>query len=376
VKVYIDCTGCEQRKLDAQKVINYLHANGVDIVDSPEDCDYAIIITCAVDSRNEHESLSRLDYIAKNLLPYARIIIGGCLPSISPGKLTKYHPLVTFSPRNLDNLDALFYQTTPMREIPHPNKSVFDQHVEEDSIMSARDEYEMAKRGFKVRISEGCLGNCSYCMIKRATGNLKSESPDDVLKQVEEGITRGEKTIMLVGGDTGAYGADIGIGFYDLLRDIISIPGDYWIFIHDFNVNWLIKDIEKYLDVFGSENGRRIRCANFPLQSGSDRILSLMRRPYKSKDAINALKLTRREAPHLNQGTHVMIGFPSETEEDFSRTMEMLEDVEFDFITCFPYSDHPMAESYAIEGKISPKIVTDRLRKVVLRFGDRVKIMR
>ena len=119
-----------------------------------------------------------------------------------------------------------------------------------------------------------------------------------------------------------------------------------------------------------------MRGANFPIQSGSDRILRSMKRPYRSEEAKAALKSARSSAPLLSQGTHIMVGFPGETDGDFSQTMDLLDDVGFDFITCFPYSENPRAASASIRDKVSDELVTERLDRIASRFGDKVRIMR
>ncbi|PIV12715.1 MAG: hypothetical protein COS47_01085 [Candidatus Nealsonbacteria bacterium CG03_land_8_20_14_0_80_36_12] len=377
MRVYVDCVGCEQRNLDAQRVVDYLKANEVDISDSPLGCDYSIIITCGVDSSNEQRSLSRIEQISKSIPKNGKLIVGGCLPSISPSRLSKYDIYGTFSPRDIYVLNDLLGLSVTLDDISYPNRSRFDseQRFGVSSDLSPREEYDMAKRGFKLRISEGCLGNCSYCMIRKATGRLKSESPDSIAKQMKDGIEMGERTVMLMAGDTGAYGRDLGIRFYDLLRDLISVHGDYQVFIHDFNVNWLIRNLDEYIDIFRSRNGHKIRGSNFPMQSGSNRILRLMRRPYTAEDAISALKRTRTSAPHIFQGSHIIVGFPGETNEDFERTLEMLDDVGFDFVTCFRYSEHEMSDSASLPDKVSNDVVNERLDRTANSLGDKVKII-
>ncbi len=378
MRVYVGCVGCEQRRIDAQRVVNYFKANGAKIVESPKDCDHAIVITCAVDSSNEEKSISKLADIARELPTGIKVTVGGCLPAISPSRLADYPIDGTFSPRDMESLDAKFHLPVLMENIFRPNISGFDPEIQNMHGLAAspREEYENSKRGFKIVIDDGCLLNCSYCMIKKATGKLKSVDQQVILRQIMEAVLRGERTIMLVGGDTGAYGKEIKTGLHHLLKDIASVPGDFRLFIHDFNVNWLIRDAEEYLAVFSSVNGQRIRGISFPIQSGSDRILTLMKRLHKAESAARVLKLVRLNSPHINLGTHIMIGFPSETNADFEATFGMLEYVGFDFITCFPYSEHPLADSAAITGKIEPEIVEARIARLSSVFGDRIKIMR
>ena len=377
MRVYVDCVGCEQRKMDAQRIVNYFKANGAKIAGSPKDCDHAVLVTCAVDSSNEERSLSRLEDIVRELPEGVKVTIGGCLPSISPGKLTGYPVDGTFSPRSMESLDAKFCMVVPMVDIPRSNRSDFDSKGgEQGKAKLPREDYETAKMGFKVVINEGCLSDCSYCVVKKATGKLRSMAPETILAQIRDGISRGEKTIMLMGSDTGSYGKDIKTSLYCLLRQIRGIPGDFRLFIHDFNVNWLIGNAKEYLDVFSSIDGQRIGGISFPIQSGSDRILALMKRPYRAESAARILKSVRLDAPHIGIGTHIMVGFPSETDDDFASTLDLLEYVGFDFVTCFPYSENTFADSAAIGGKIRPETVGARLDSISSMLGDKVKIIR
>lgn len=382
MSVYVDCVGCEQRQLDTQRVLDYLDANGIPTTQSPESCDYAILITCAVDSSSERASLSKIDNTFSRMPSSAKLIIGGCLPKISPDKISGYEA-DTISPRNLDFLDSIFKNSisVPMSDIKYPNKSLFDlcsADYDSKTTMSPRQEYESAKRGFKIKIDEGCLGACSYCMIKNATGKLKSRDLEEVIHQLEHGVSQGERTIMLMGGDTGAYGRDFGTDFPALLKKVIGVEGDYGLYIHDFNVNWLIEDFNRYLDIFELDEHEyhKIKSINFPIQSGSDKILRLMNRPYRTKEAIDALTFVRSNFPSIKLGTHIIVGFPSETEEDFSSTVKLLKNVDFDFVTCFPYSENAGARSAKISNKVSQSDVERRMNELSNMLQDKVKLIR
>ena len=375
MKIYVDCIGCEQRKLDAQFVIDYITSCGGETSKSPQECDYAVLVTCAVDRTSENESVNRLDSLSRAIPKNARLVVGGCLPSISPGKISEYKIHATFSPRNNDSLSKVFERAESADIVSYPNRSTFDSRGESSESVSAREEYESAKRGFKVTINDGCLSKCSYCVIRDATGKLKSKDPKYVIDQVKRGVSEEEKTIMLLGGDTGAYGVDIGTGFHDLLRSVLEIPGDYGLFIHDFNVNWLIRNRSFYLDVFSSENGKKIKSANFPIQSGSNRILRFMKRPYTSEEVVDSLKSVKDVAPHMKQGTHVMVGFPGEGEHEFSETVSILNEINFDFITCFPYSEHKSADSAKLDGKVSVAEVNERIDRLTEEFREKIKVI-
>ncbi len=377
MKIYVDCIGCEQRQLDAQHVIDYVRSEGAEISASPKNCDFAVLVTCAVDKASEMRSAKRLGEIAEDIPNGAKIVVGGCMPSISPERLTQHNVSNTFSPRDMNRLQQIFGFEHTVESVSYPNKSGFDQLIVDNSEpLSAREEYEAAKSGFKIRIDNGCLLKCSYCVIRLATGKLESIDPDLIKRQFGRAIAIGEKSVMLVGGDTGAYGFDTDTKLYNLLGEILSIPGDVKLYIHDFNINWLIRDIDKYLEVFSSEEGQRIGAISFPIQSGSDRILKLMRRPYVSKDVISTLNEVRRTSPHIKIGTHIIVGFPGESEDDFLKTQDLLDKMPFDFATCFAYSENDNADSSKYPQKVDNKIIDYRLDTLSERYKDKMHVIR
>src|SRR3989344_38848 len=378
MNVYIDCIGCEQRQLDAQRVIAYLKANRINLVDDPAKSDYTILVTCAVDKTSEDASVAKMESILSRLKPTGRLVIGGCLPSISPERVNRYGVYATFSPRNMDTLDKIFQGQISITEIPDPNKSIFDRNqAGSKAQLSPREEYDQAKFGYKVVIDQGCLLNCTFCKIKDATGRLQSAPLDRILTQFQQAVDKGEPTIMLMGGDTGAYGYDIGTRFHNLLERLLTTLGDYKVFIHDFNVNWLIRDEPGYIRAFNTDSeSKHLRGINFPVQSGSDRILKLMKRPHKASDAISSLRKIKQEYSHINVGTHLIVGIPGENEEDFKSTLKLLEVVDFDFLSCFPYSEHETAMSALLPDKVDKDTINARLDEILRLLGNRVKIIR
>lgn len=370
------CTGCEQRDLDAERVRNYLKANGFDIVGRPDRADLAIVVTCAVDERNEKASLVALKDVADATPANGRLLVGGCLPSISPEAVAAIAD-GTFSPRTLESLDVLLADDirVPMAQIPDPNWVTGTPPTRPSEWKSrARAEYEMAKRGYTIRINHGCLLSCSYCVIRFATARLESVAMESITGAFESALARGEPTIMLVGGDTGAYGLDIGADFPSLLERLLDYAGQHHIYIHDFNANWLLRSLRDVVRVLRSDTGR-LRAASIPVQSGSDRVLKRMRRPYLAGDVVAALRLVRETAPELRLGSHIIVGYPGETEEDFLETLAFLETVDFDFVTCFRYSEHPAAPSARHEGKVPEDEKQLRLARLCGLLGDTALVL-
>lgn len=373
---FVASTGCEQRDLDAERVRTYLRANGFEIVSRPDEADLSIVVTCAVDEQRERESLAVLKDVASAKAASGRLIVGGCLPSISPDTVASIAD-ATFSPRTLGSLDAILSEAIriPMAHIPDANCITAAPPPRTFGWRSrARAEYELAKRGYKIRINHGCLLSCSYCVIRLATGRLESVTIESITAAFESALARNEPTVMLVGGDTGAYGLDIGTDFASLIGRLLEYKGRHRIYIHDFNANWLLRGLRDIVRVLQSDDGR-LRAASIPVQSGSDHVLKRMRRPYRAGDVVSALRLVREAAPELLLGSHIIVGYPGETEEDFVETVAFLEKVEFDFVTCFPYSEHPAAPSARHEEKVSEVEKHLRLERLRGLLGDSVVIL-
>lgn len=375
MKAYLSCVACEQRELDAQRVLDYLKKNDIVMVNNPKSADYLFVITCAVDSVNEDRSILEIERVSDQMREDSRLIIGGCLPSISPNKLSRFRPYHTFTPRTIESLDDALKLDLPVSDVNMPNKSIYDTNsTNEDEQFSARERFEKAKNGYKVVIADGCLGACSYCMIREATGMLKSKPLDEIVDQVKQGLKNREPTIMLMAGDTGAYGQDIGLDFVTLLREIISLDGDSRIYIHDFGVNWLIKDLQGYSEVFEqAEHKKRMSGMTIPIQSGSDYVLNRMNRKYRREDTIKALQCISRHS--FDIGTHIMVGFPGETDANFEDTIDLLKQVNFDFVTCFPYSEHPHTNSASLDNKVLTKVVEERIRRISRLLKNKVKVI-
>ncbi|MCA9487066.1 MAG: radical SAM protein [Candidatus Woesearchaeota archaeon] len=385
MKVYIECSGCEQRQLDTQRVVNFFQRNNIEIVQNPQDSTHSIYITCAVDSVSEEYSKKRVGELITKMGSPDKVIVGGCLPSISPDHISSSGIVETFSPRTLDNLEELLEGclVIPFSEIGEFNESYFDiknRGILQVDSMSPREQYDTAKKGFKIQVDYGCLLKCSYCMIRNATGKLKSKPLNDVLHEFQKGIEQEEPTIMFVGGDTGAYGYDIdkNTRLHTVLENVLPRSKIQKIFIHDFNIGYFLRDYEGYMKVFelNSSTINRIGGIMFPVQSGSDKILKLMRRPAKSREIIEKLSNLKNQHPSINIGTHIIVGFPDEEKEDFEQTVGLLEQIDFDFVTCFPYSEHMNAPSSSIVPKISIGETHQRLEVLDNLFGDKIKIVK
>ena len=160
---------------------------------------------------------------------------------------------------------------------------------------------------FFLVLGEGCLANCSYCAIKKAKGGLESKPLEEIVEDFKQGLAQGYKRFILTADDTGAYGQDLKTDLPTLIEKLLEVEGDYRLNIYHLEPNWLIKYFDYFLKVFDTD---KIDVIFAPMQSGSNRILKAMRRPYTAEDYIACIKALRQKLPSLKIWNQFIVGFP------------------------------------------------------------------
>jgi tRNA A37 methylthiotransferase MiaB len=386
-KIFTYVDACERRNLDANKICTYLSKNNYRIVDKPEDADIIIFITCAVFDEVTESSLQKV----KEFQKYdADLVVAGCLPEIEKEKLSEIFNGKTISTKDLDEIDDLFPENKikfgyiddanilfqdldgyrPIGVIKkicrnvrwieniyvkvkdHVLKNLFGEHSTIYAIFSKNSFY-------RIRASWGCLGNCSYCVIKKAIGPFHSKSLDQCMREFRRGLNEGYKHFVITADDAGSYGLDIGSSFPELLDKMTETPGEYEISIRGLHPRWVIKYIDDLEDIL--KRGK-LTSVDIPIQSGSTRILKLMHRfsdVEKMKDAFIRLK---KSSPDVLLNTHVIVGFPTETEGDFKQTLSFIKKISFNEVYTFPFSCKIGSEAENIESKVSLEEMSKRVR--------------
>ncbi len=404
-KAYIFSSGCVRRALDMTKIHNYLLSNGWLLTNSASSADIIIISTCGAVDKTERLSLAAISAITRKRSPSAKVIITGCLPKIDPDKIQELGDFTFVPTRSLDKFDEVLNSRVKFESIPDSNMltdqagilgyilayrlfrnstflklfrglstnksflkfSVFISHI----VNSMKNKLGLTARKkivpyYNIRIAEGCLGTCAYCAIRFATGTLKSKSEDRIIEEFKTGLKAGNKIFQLVNEDTGCYGLDIGTTMPNLLRKILSIEGDYQLVLIDFNPQWVVKYYDELLPLFHKYRGK-IKEMFVSLQSGSNKILKEMRRPYDIEDVKKKLISLKKEVPELILRTTVIIGFPGETEDDFNATKRAIQEIGFSEVELNKYEDRPGTDSSTKDNKVPQDVIEKRfseLRKV------------
>jgi threonylcarbamoyladenosine tRNA methylthiotransferase CDKAL1 len=329
------------------KLKEYFKLNGAIIINNPKNADYVILSTCAFKEEEENYSLSRL----RNLKKYnGKLLVLGCLPDIAPTKFKEFAGTKNIAPRNLDQIDTFFSGNT-IKYSDINDTNTIPKKIAVSSLSTAlqkfRDDFDLSS-AFRSRITRyldkkirlllrldahnfylstgrGCLGNCAYCAIRRSIGTLISQPIDGIIKQFHCGLEKGFKDFIMLGDDVGAYGIDQNQKFPELMSRLINelremtdkTPenkrlANIKLHIQEIHPHWLIKYTQEMLDLVKSKKIKSILC---PIESGNDRILGLMNRRYNVDEIAAFFREARSIYPDIQLTTHIMVGFPTETEK-------------------------------------------------------------
>ena len=387
-KIFLYLRGCDRRALDASKVRNYLTLAKYEIIDRIEDADIILFFTCAVYDGITEESLKKVKQFQKY---DAELIVAGCLQAIEREKLNDVFKGKTIITKNLDEIKQLFpidegntklisdannvFRNNSISKSFREIKKLFQRikfikksylKIKNHMLRNLYGEHSLMYRHidkkpfFHIRISTGCLGNCSYCAIKKAIGRLKSKPINQCINEFNEGIKKGYNHFVIEADDTGAYGLDTKNSFPELLDKLTKIPGNYRISIRSLHPKWIVKYIDELERLLKTQKIVSIESA---IQSGSSRILKLMKR-FANVQKINESFLRLQNAyPELSLTTHYILGFPTETEEDFMNTMNFIRKINFSAGFIYSCSIKTGTSTENIKPQISKDTKRKRFRK-------------
>lgn len=364
---------CTRVKLYGVDVNNLFIVNGYEEVEKEENADYVIINTCSFLKSKEEYFYRFIRDVDNRLNDKQRIIVIGCLPSIIRDELLDINDKMLLFGRDLSEIKKhfKFKKDIVTRATSVSDKLNFSKNLlyqfNRFILHSKHIEYRLKREKVcYLQISSGCRGRCTYCSEKFTT-KLKSRPLNDILEAINDGISRGYSLFGLNSDDASAYGKDIGSSLEELLTEVVKIKGNIYFSIPEFNPNGLSDKVIECL------KDKKFLYITVPMQSGSQRILDLMERPYKIDDVIKRIKRVKKNNKKLKINTHVIVGFPGETEEDFMKTKEILSSGLFDRVKVFMYNERPNTKAALMDGKV-PESVKVRRRNELLEVMKKQNI--
>ena len=338
-KVYIRTFGCQMNEYDSDKMADVLRAaEGYEPTDDPEQADLVLFNTCSVREKAQEKVFSDLGRVKHLKKKGVLIGVGGCVASQEGAAIIERAPYVdiVFGPQTLHRLPQMIEARQAERraqvDISFPEIEKFDH------LPPARVEGASAF----VSIMEGCSKYCSYCVVPYTRGEEVSRPLDDVLAEVAGLAAQGVKEVTLLGQNVNAYRGAMGdtaeIADFALLIEIVAeIPGIERIRYTTSHPN---EFTQRLVDVY-ERVPALVSHLHLPVQHGSDRILMAMKRGYTAMEYKSTIRKLRAVRPGISLSSDFIVGFPGETEEDFGRTMKLIEDIGYDASFSFVFSARP-----------------------------------
>ena len=364
-KGYAACVvtyGCQQNEADSERIAGMLHESGYDIVKEPALADVIIVNTCAVREHAEERALSITGGYKhlKNARPQLKIGVCGCMVSKEDmsEKIKKSYPYIdfVFGTEKLSHLPEILHRSYENK------KRIFVPNDGELAIPEGLPVVRESNFRAWVSIMYGCNNFCTYCIVPYVRGRERSRRPEMILAEVRELVESGVKEITLLGQNVNSYGKEFGgeCNFATLLSHICEIEGD-------FTVRFMTshpKDASRELIDVMAANPKIARHFHLPVQSGSDRMLKAMNRHYDREQYLALVDYMREKMPDIAITTDIIVGFPSETEEDFEDTLSLMKRVKYDMIFSFIYSPRTGTPAAKME-QLPEKVKTERMGRLL-----------
>ncbi len=364
-KGYAACVvtyGCQQNEADSERIAGMLRESGYDIVKEPALADVIVVNTCAVREHAEERALSITGGYKhlKNARPHLKIGVCGCMVSKDDmsEKIKKSYPYIdfVFGTEKLSHLPEILYRSYEKK------KRIFVPNNGELAISEGLPVVRESNFCAWVSIMYGCNNFCTYCIVPYVRGRERSRRPEMILDEVRELAASGVKEITLLGQNVNSYGKEFGgeCNFATLLSKICEIEGD-------FTVRFMTshpKDASRELIDVMAANPKIARHFHLPVQSGSDRMLKAMNRHYDKEQYLALVDYMREKMPDIAITTDIIVGFPSETEEDFADTLEIMKRVKYDMIFSFIYSPRTGTPAAKME-QLPENVKTERMSRLL-----------
>ena len=337
--------------------------SGYEVVDFEEPADVYIINTCTVTVGGDRSSRQAI-YQAKRRNPRAVVVATGCYAQVKPEELS--------SLKEVDLVIGNTHKSEILRLVEdfleRRDKKVVVGEIFREKELENFDLvlYFEETRPF-LKVQEGCNKFCTFCVIPFARGKVRSAPKEKVVEQVRVLAERGFKEVVLSGTQLSQYGWDTGSSLYELLLDLLEVEGIEIIRLSSMHIKEMDR---KLLELITTE--RKIAPHfHLSLQSGSERILDLMERGYTPEEFRKVVEFILDRRPESAVGTDIIVGFPTESDEDFEETLEFVRNTPFAYLHVFPYSDRPFTKASRLKPKVPERIKKERVK--VLRELDQQK---
>ncbi|MDE1329872.1 tRNA (N6-isopentenyl adenosine(37)-C2)-methylthiotransferase MiaB [Vibrio aestuarianus] len=359
-KLLIKTWGCQMNEYDSSKMADLLNAaNGYELTEEPEEADVLLLNTCSIREKAQEKVFHQLGRwkTLKDKKQGVVIGVGGCVATQEGDHIRERAPFVDviFGPQTLHRLPEMIKQSQtnsgPVMDISFPEVEKFDCLPEPKADGATAF----------VSIMEGCSKYCTYCVVPYTRGEEVSRPMDDVLYEIAQLAEQGVREVNLLGQNVNAYRGPMHDGeicsFAELLRLVASIDGIDRI---RFTTSHPLEFTDDIIAVY-EDTPELVSFLHLPVQSGSDRILTMMKRPHTAIEYKSIIRKLRKARPDIQISSDFIVGFPGESDKDFQDTMKLIKDVDFDMSFSFIFSPRPGTPAADYPCDLSEEVKKERL---------------
>jgi len=362
-KIFVEAYGCSASFADSEMISGLIVNGGHTLATSPSESDLNLIVTCSV----KDTTASKMMYRIKSLKT-SPLIVAGCLAKAEQNNVEKFTENASLlGPNSLGKtLDVINSTLMGKKQIALEDSDLSKVGLPKVRLNSAVG---------IVEIASGCMSECTFCQTKLAKGDLSSYRLGDIVRQVQTEIKEGCKEVWLTSTDNGCYGFDIGTDLPTLVNAVSEIPKDFMIRVGMMNPMYMSRIKQNLIESY--DNEKVFKFLHIPVQSGSDKVLNDMKRGHTSETFREIVKKTKERFENFTISTDVIVGFPSETEEDFQKTITLLDETKPDVVNLSKYSARPGTDAAelkqidAAEIKRRSKVIFDQINKISLKSNEK-----
>lgn len=353
---YIETYGCTSNKADSY-IISTILINSNFIQTTADNAEFLIFNTCGVKEQTENKIKARLrkvyELYGKNANKY--IVIAGCLPHIAPSYIDVIKKIVPIFSAiiDLDKINDIVEIFEDIKQGKHNLIFLAEKSIDKSEFLI---DHPPGKITGIIPISEGCQGACTYCCVKNARGKLNCYNPQNILHNIKYQLNQGIKQIYLTSQDCSIYKYN-GTELVDLINKIVNLKDNFFLRIGMINPSFLINNLNQLINIFKLK--KVYQFLHIPIQSGSNKILEKMQRPYLISDIIEPIDILRSEFPSLSISTDIICGFPGESEYDFHRTINLIKWLKPEILNISKFTGRPGTKAKKMK-QLDSRLIKER----------------
>ncbi len=377
-KVAIYNLGCRVNQYEAEALENKFYQAGYEIVDFQEKADLYIINSCVVTTSAASKSRKVARQAKRRAGRQSLVVMAGCYSQVSPEEVAEIAEVDFYvATADKDRLVELVEEKKKAWQPDDRNDWQKARELGSSSSYSGLDKFpdfsltrvNQTTRA-NLKIQDGCDQFCSYCIIPLARGRLRSKKPAAVRQEFQALLDSGIREFILTGIHLGAYGQNLAaeVDLSSLTAELLREPGNFRIRLSSLEAG----EVDSRLLELMAETPRLCNHLHLPLQSGSNKILQAMNRPYTREKFLETIEKIKSRVPNIALTTDVIAGFPGETEQDFQKSLELIAGAGFSRLHVFPFSPRPGTAAAEMGDRVNSKIINRRVAEMQ-QLGEKLK---